>query len=84
MASGRASWRFGRCSLCGNPSLGGRLSEVGTGNGAGVVSAPRLYIGRALSRPVSEVVALAAGALALAALVAAWLWALGLGLGGAL
>lgn len=41
---------------------------------------PRLYLGGALSRPVSEIVAACAGILAACALFVAYLWAVGLGL----
>jgi len=40
----------------------------------------RIYLGSALSRPVSEVVAFIAGALAFGALFTLVLWAVGLGL----
>lgn len=42
-----------------------------------------MYRGRALARPVSELVALAAGGFALVVLLVLYLWAAGLGLGGA-
>ncbi len=41
---------------------------------------PRMYLGGALSRPVSEIVAACAGLLAACALFVAYLWAVGLGL----
>ena len=44
------------------------------------VTARRFYVGSALSRPVSELVALIAGALAFGALLALTIWAVGLGL----
>ena len=40
----------------------------------------RAYLGRALSRPVSELVAILAGGFALAALFTLYLWAVSLGL----
>ncbi len=42
---------------------------------------PRMYVGGALSRPVSEIVAACAGILAACALFVCYLWAVGLGLG---
>lgn len=44
------------------------------------MTARRFYVGSALSRPVSELVALIAGALAFGALFALTLWAVSLGL----
>ncbi|HRS17708.1 MAG TPA: hypothetical protein P5234_15840 [Thermoanaerobaculaceae bacterium] len=44
------------------------------------MSRPRLYLGGALSRPVSEIVAACAGLLAALALFVCYLWAVGLGL----
>ena len=40
----------------------------------------RCYLGRALARPVSEIVAACAGLLAALALFVCYLWAVGLGL----
>jgi len=44
------------------------------------MSRPRVYLGGALSRPVSEIVAACAGLLAALALFVCYLWAVGLGL----